>query len=221
MSLKLYAHPLSSFCHKALIALYERGTAFDFELVNLVDPDSRAQFEALWPMAKMPVLRDEKRGCTVAESTVVIEYLDSFYPGPAKLIPADPDLAWKTRMWDRFFDNYVHQQMQKITGDMLRPEGSHDPYGVEEAKTLIHKAYGIWERELGSRQWAMGADFTLADCSAAPALFYADLYVPASGAVSAYLDRLMARSSYARALKEAEPYFQMFPGPRTPRVKRG
>lgn len=223
MSLKLYFHPLGSFCHKALIALYENHIAFEPIIVDLGDEKSSAAFKAIWPMAKMPVLRDEARNCTVAESTVVIEYLDTFYAGATRLLPADPDRAWQTRMWDRFYDHYVQEPMQKIVTDRLRPGGRTDAFGVEQAKVQLRQAYGLIEKEMEAKVWTMGDDFTLADCAAAPALFYANTVVPFGEPyrnLPAYLDRLMARRSFARVLREAEPYFEMFPMENKPQIAR-
>jgi glutathione S-transferase len=223
MLLKLYYHPLASFCHKALIALYESDVPFERVIVDLGDEASTASFKAVWPMAKMPVLRDEARDCTVAESTIVVEYLDAYYGGVTRFIPADPDRAWQTRMWDRFYDFYVQEPMQKIVGDGLRPAGQKDPLGVEHAKGQLALAYGVIEDVMADRVWATGQDFTLADCAAAPALFYADLVVPFGNnrrRVLAYLERLMARDSFARVLKEAEPYFGMFPLDPKPSIHR-
>ncbi len=214
MSLVLHLHPLSSFCHKALIALYENDTPFEARMVNFGDPDAAAAFRALWPIGKIPVLRDEARDRTVPETTVIIEYLALHYPGPTALIPADPDLAIQTRLRDRFYDLYVHLPMQKIIGDRLRPEGAKDPHGVAQARTDLKTAYDMIEQDMASRTWAMGEAFTLADCAASPALFYGDKVAPFREThpnVAAYLDRLMARPSYARALKEAGPYFHMVP----------
>src|ERR1043166_5730397 len=178
MSLKLYFHPRASFCHKALIALYEGGIAFEPIVVDLGNEASAAAFRAVWPMAKMPVLRDEARNCTVAESTVVVEYLDIYYPRATRFIPADADKAWQTRMWDRFHDCYVQEPMQKIVGDRLRPAGKGDPFGVERARDQLRQAYGILDRAMHGKTWATGEDFTLADCAAAPALFYANTVAP-------------------------------------------
>lgn len=223
MSLKLYFHPLASFCHKVLIAFYENGIVFDPVVVDLSDNVSSAAFKAIWPMAKMPALRDDARGHTVAESTIIIEYLDAHYCGATRFVPADPDRAWQTRMWDRFFDHYVHEPMQKIVTDRLRPTGVNDVYGVEQAKALLHEAYRFIELEMAAKTWAMGDDFTRADCAAAPALLYGNTVVPfekTQTTLSAYLDRLMARPSYARVLKEAEPYFGLFPLERKPQITR-
>ncbi len=214
MSLTLYYHPLSSYCHKALIALYENGTPFTPLLVDLGNEASRNAFLAIWPIGKFPVLKDSAQDRIVPESSVIIEYLDQCYPGRAKLIPENADLARQTRMRDRFFDLYIHNPMQKIVGDRIRPAGQKDPFGVEEARAQMKKALDMTEREIAEKTWVMGDVFTLADCAAAPALFYANKVMPFGEThknTMAYLQRLMTRPSYARTLKEAEPYFSMFP----------
>jgi glutathione S-transferase len=214
MSLKLYYHPLSSYCWKALIALYENDTPFTPVLVDLGNADERMALLKLWPIGKFPVLRDDATDRTIPETSIIIEYLDHQYPGRTRFIPADTDLARQTRLRDRFYDLYVHLPMQKVVGDRLRPEGSKDPYGVDEAKARISSCYGMIDKEMAGRIWAMGEAFTLADCAAAPALFYGSMVVPFGDAhknVTAYFDRLKARPSFARVLKEAEPYFAMFP----------
>jgi glutathione S-transferase len=214
MSLKLYFHPLASFCWKALIAFYETDTPFEPQVVDLGDPVSSAEFRRLWPMAKMPMLRDEARDETVPESTIVIEYLAQRYPGRAQLIPEDAELARQVRLADRFYDHYVQEPMQKIVGDRLRREGQHDPFGVEQARAMLATAYGLVDRDMAGRAWAVGEAFSLADCAAAPALFYADKVAPLGEHrnAAAYLERLKARPSFARVLAEAQPYFAMFPG---------
>jgi len=214
MSLKLYYHPLSSFCHKALVALYEGQTPFEPVSVDLSDEKSSAELRSLWPMAKFPVLRDEARNCTVAESTVIIEYLDAYYPGPTRFVPADPDHAWQTRMRDRFYDFYIHLPMQKIVGDRLRPAGAADAFGVEEARATLRRVYGIIDQEMAGKTWAVGEAFSLADCAACPALFYANTvepFGPAQDNLQRYFGRLMTRPSYARTIEEAQPYFVYFP----------
>ena len=214
MSLTLHFHPLSSFCHKVLIALYENGTPFTPQLVDLGDAAQREAFRALWPVGKFPVLRDEARGETVPESSIIIEYLDRHYPGATRFIPDDAAQAHAVRMSDRFYDLHIHLHMQKIVGDRLRPAGAKDPHGVEDARTRMAAALAMAESDMASRTWATGDTFTLADCAAAPALFYADKVAPFAGThpnLIAYLDRLKQRPSYARVLKEAEPYFRFFP----------
>lgn len=214
MSLKLYFHPLASFCWKVLIPLYENGTPFEPVVVDFGDPTSSAAFRTVWPMGKMPVLRDDLRGRTVAESTIVIEYLDAHFPGKVRFFSDDPDGAWRIRMWDRVFDHYVELPMQKIVLDGFRPEGSNDAFGVEQAKAQLREIYPMIERELGEGPWMVGDAFSLADCAAAPALFYANIVAPfaeENERLKAYLERLMARPSFARVLREAEPYIRFFP----------
>jgi len=214
MSLTLHFHPLASYCHKVLIALYENDVPFTPNRVDLSSESERAALLKLWPIGKFPVLRDDARGQTVPESTVIIEYLDRHYPGRTRFIPADLDAPWQTRLRDRFYDLYVHEPMQKIVGDRLRPEGSKDPHGVEEAKTRLRTAYGLIDQQMAMQTWANGEAFGLADCAAAPALFYANEVMPfgdGCGNLAAYFARLKARPSYARVLREAEPYFAMFP----------
>jgi glutathione S-transferase len=221
MELKLYYHPLSSFCHKALIALYENSIPFEPILVDLSDEKSSAALRALWPVAKFPVLRDDARDCTIAEATVIIDYLDTHYRGATQFIPDDADSAWRTRMWDRFYDNYVHIQMQKIVGDNLRPAGAGDAVGVEQAKAVLLKSYAMIDKEMSGKTWAMGNSFGLVDCAASPALFYANTALPFDRAqrnLTTYFDRLMARPSYARTLKEAEPFFKYFPMDEKPQI---
>jgi len=214
MSLTLMFHPLSSFCHKVLIALYENDTPFTPQIVNLMDDGERTAFRKLWPIGKFPLLRDEARDWTVNESSIIIEYLDQHFPGKTRFIPADPELARQMRFRDRFFDLYVQLPMQKIVGDRLRPDGNKDAHGVEEGSETIRTALGMVDQAMAAKTWANGEEFTMADCSAAPALFYADKVLPFAEthpAAHAYLGRLTQRPSYARVLKEAEPYFKFFP----------
>jgi glutathione S-transferase len=214
MSLMLHYHPLSSSCWKVLIALYENDTPFTPNLVNLGNASERAALLKLWPIGKFPVLRDDATDRTIPETSIIIEYLDHQYPGRTRFIPADGKQALQTRLRDRFYDLYVHSPMQKIVGDRLRPQGRKDPHGVEEARAQLQSCYGMIDKEVASKTWAMGEAFSLADCAAAPALFYANKLVPFGDThrhVTAYLDRLQARPSFARVLREAEPYFAMFP----------
>jgi glutathione S-transferase len=213
-SLKLYFHPLASFCWKPLIALYENDTPFEPRIVDLMDPVSAAAFRQVWPIGKFPVLRDDLRNEKVPESSIIIEYLDRHYPGRTRLVPADEDQARRVRLSDRFYDCYVQHPMQKIVTDRLRPEGRRDPHGVEEARALLRTALGMIDADMAHRTWATGDAFTMADCAAAPALFYADEVLPLAEShrnAAAYLGRLRERPSFARVLAEAEPYFRLFP----------
>ena len=214
MSLTLYYHPLSAFCQKVLIALYENATPFTPHFVDFADSASRRAFLELWPVGRFPVLHDTNGDRTIPESSIIIEYLARHYPGETQLIPADPDLARQTRFRDRFFDLYVAVPMQKIVTDRLRAEGRHDGEGVAQARTLMKTALDLIDAEVANRTWAMGEAFTMADCAAAPALDYANRVMPfveTHKNAAAYLDRLTNRPSFARALKEAEPYRKLFP----------
>jgi glutathione S-transferase len=214
MTLKLYFHPLSSFSQKALIALYENNTPFEPHILNFQDEASRREFLELWRMGKFPLLKDEARDWTVPETSIIIEYLDRHYPGPTRLIPVDPDVARQMRLRDRFFDLYVNVPMQKIVGDRLRPEGQRDPFGVDEARRQLTTALELVDGAMTSKEWAAGSEFSMADCAAAPALWYANEVQPFSDKhpnAYTYLQRLMKRPSFARALREAEPYLHMFP----------
>jgi len=213
MSLTLHFHPLASFCWKALIALYENDIPFTPNKVDLVNPTERAALLKLWPIGKFPVLSDDARKQIVPESSIIIEYLDRHYPGATRFIAADPELARETRLRDRFYDLYVHLPMQRIMLDRLRPAGKKDPQGVEEASAQLRTSYAMIEEQMSAGTWAMGESFSLADCAAAPPLFYGNMVVPFGGYknVSAYFERLKARPSFARVMKEAQPYFGMVP----------
>ena len=214
MSLTLHFHPLASFCWKALIALYENDTPFTPNSVDLSNPAERGALLKLSPIGKFPVLQDDARGEIVPESSIIIEHLDRHYPGRTKFIPEQAELAWQTRLRDRFYDLYVHLPMQKIMGDRLRPADARDPHGVEEARAQLRKSYSMIEQQMAAGGWAMGEAFSLADCAAAPPLFYGNMVVPFGDEhrhLRAYFARLKSRPSFARVMKEAEPYFKMVP----------
>lgn len=214
MSLTLHFHPLASFCWKPLIAFYENDTPFTPVIVDLAEEQSRAAFLKVSPTGKMPALRDDARDRMVLESTIVVEYLAAHYPGPVELIPAAIDLAIEVRQADRFYDFYVQQPMQKIVADRLRPQDKTDPFGVEEARAQLRNSYAIIEKEMQGKIWAVGETFTMADCAASPALFYANKVEPLGDsfpAVKRYHDRLLERPAFARVIEEAQPYFKLFP----------
>ena len=214
MSLTLYQHPLASFCHKVLIALYENETPFKSSLVDLLDPEEAARFAALWPVGKMPVLTDSARDVVMPETSIIIEYLDRHYPGRRRLIPDAPDTALKARLWDRFFDNYIHVPMQKIVTDTLRAPGESDHRGVADARAALGLAYGMADKHFATHEFAAGDTFSLADCAATPALFYGGIVEPFDEThphLAVYFERLLERASVRRVLTEARPYFHMFP----------
>lgn len=210
MTLELFAHPFSSYCQKALIAFYENDTPFTLRMVE--DPKVAEELAALWPMKRFPILRDGGR--VVLEATIIIEHLQVHHPGPVKLIPDDPDLALEVRMLDRFFDNYVMTPQGKFTFNAIRPAEDRDPYGVEEARRMLETSYAWLDARMAGRTWAVGDSFSMADCAAAPSLFYADWTHPIPDTLlhlKAYRARLLSRPSFARAVDEARPYRHYFP----------
>jgi glutathione S-transferase len=215
VSLVLHQHPFASYCQKVLIALYELDLSFSTQLVD--GPDARRELAAVWPMASMPVLCDESADLVLPESTTIIEYLDEIAAGTSKLIPTDRAQALQARLWDRFVDQYVATPMQKIVGDSLRPEDRHDPEGVVEARGTLDTAYAVLDVQLADRPWAAGATFTIADCAAAPALFYMRAVhrwdYDAHPNVTRYYRDLVARPSVARVIDEARPWRDIFPLP--------
>jgi glutathione S-transferase len=213
-SLVLHEHPFASYCWKALVALYERNVPFERNQID--DEADRERLAELWPMASMPVVEDVDAGIAVPESTIVVEYLDRLGDAPP-MIPTEPEAALRARLWDRVMDLRVQTPMQKIVLDNLRPEGTGDAYGIEEARENLDRIYPVLDEHLHGSDWLAGPAFTLADCAAAPALFYAravrrwdeeDLTD-----LTRYYEALAARPSVARVIDEARPFRQNFPLP--------
>ncbi len=211
MALTLHYHPLSSYCWKALIALYENATPFTPNLVNLGDETEAAALRKLWPPRQFPVLSDDTRGVHVPESSIVIEYLDTYYPGATRFVPQDKDAALEVRLRDRFFDLHVQAPMQAFNANILRPADKKDAFGAAQSREKLKLARDMVEDLMASRTWAAGEAFSMADCAAAPALYYASIIAPLGPNGQRYLARLSARPSVARVLREAEPYFQYVP----------
>jgi glutathione S-transferase len=210
MTIELFAHPFSSYCQKALVAFYENDIPFTYRMLE--DEGVGQELEQLWPMKRFPILRENGR--VVLEATIVIEYLQVHHPGPVRLIPEHPDLALEARMLDRFFDNYVMTPQGKFVFDALRAPEDRDPSGVEEARRMLDTSYAWLDERMRGRTWAAGEEFTLADCAAAPSLFYADWTRPIPreyGNLLSYRARLLQRPSFARAVDEARPYRHYFP----------
>ncbi|MCW0002054.1 glutathione S-transferase family protein [Pararhizobium sp. YC-54] len=212
MKPQLFAHPFSSYCQKVLVAIYENGTAFDYRMLSPEEAGTVEEWQSIWPIKRFPVLKDGENA--VMEATIIIEYLMLNYPGSVRLIPDDPQTALRTRMMDRFFDNYVMTPMQKVVFNQIRPEANRDPYGVTEAKAMLDDAYAWLDGVVAKTEWAAGDTFSLADCAACPSLFYADWVHPIAETfpnVRAYRARLLARPSFARAVDEGRPYRSFFP----------
>lgn len=215
----LHYHPLSSYCQKVQIAADELGVALDLQLLDLSDPARRAAFLALWPTGKMPLLVD--RGRVVPETSVIVEYLQQHHAAMGRaLVPPEPDAALTVRLWDRLSDQYLMTPMQACTADRLRPPAERDAGAVAQALQGLALAYGLLEQQLQAqqaqgREWLAGDTFSLADCAAAPALFYAITYRPLAAPqprLAAYFERLVARPSVARAIDGARPWFRYYPG---------
>ncbi|MBS4009340.1 MAG: glutathione S-transferase family protein [Roseovarius sp.] len=214
MSLTLYIHPLASFCHKVLIGFYENETPFEPRIVDFADSASAAAHIDRWPVGKIPVLHDSAADMVVPETSIILEYLQRHHPGPVELLPTEPNLQQEVRLWDRFFDLYVSTPMQKIVTDRIRPAGTKDPYGVEEAHATLDTAYAMIDRQVGRKRHAAGDAFTMADCSALPALFFGSIvhpFSPDQSQLAGYFERLLQRPSVQRVIAEARPYFDYFP----------
>jgi glutathione S-transferase len=214
MALVLHYHPLSSFCHKVLIALYELELPFEARLLNLGDPAAVEAYRKLWPTAKMPLLEDDGR--VVPETSIIIEHLARRVGDTQQLLPLDDlQASLDVRLWDRLFDHYVMHPMQAIVADRIRAEAERDPLAVRQAREKLAMAYGLIEQRLADgRTWIAGDAFTMADCAAAPSLFYAETLVPFPAdrtRLAAYYERLLHRPSVARTLEEAKPFFQYYP----------
>lgn len=210
----LHAHPLSSCCQKVLIAARVLGVALDERLLNLGDAAQRAMLDGLSPARKMPVLVDQGR--VVAETSIIIEYLQQRLSsdGP-RLIPADPDAALAVRFWDRFCDFYLMTPMQALTAELLKPESARSEPAAEAARLLLLHSYVALNRQLDGPTWLAGEEFSMADCAAAPALFYAVAYVPVpetDAGLLAYFERLMVHPDIAAVVDAARPWFKYFPG---------
>jgi glutathione S-transferase len=212
MPMKLYYNPVSSYSQKALLAFYEKGCAFEPVIINLFDPKDREAYQKVYPIAKVPFLRVEEKNLDLSESSLIIEYVDRHFPGGPKLLPDDPDQALQVRMLDRFFDLYIAEPVTKLFFDGMRPEGMKDPFGVKQARDRLDSMYAFFDQQLAGRTWAAGDTFSMADCAAAPALFYARAMHPfeAHKNLTGYFGRLMQRPSFQRVVKEAEPMLAMF-----------
>jgi glutathione S-transferase len=210
MSLTLYYHPLSSYCHKVLIALYEHEVDFEKRIIDLGNAEEKAELQALWPIGKFPVFRDHTGQLDVAESTIIIEYLDHYFAGQNRLIPGNWDTSLEVRLWDRICDNYLQTPVQHIVLDRIIAANGN----LTQQRSTLQTVYGMFDRQLANDTWLASDEFSLADCAAAPALFYASTLerIPEEyGHLNAYFDRLMNRPSVQRVIDEAQPYFSLYP----------
>jgi len=214
MPLVLHYHPLSSFCHKVLIAIYETGAPVALRHLDLGEAAERDAHRARWPLGKMPVLEDETTGRMLPETSIIIEYLQQRHPGPRPLIPADPGAQLEVRLWDRISDHYVMFPLQAAVAAILSGDAAQAAEAEAVSVAQLEVAYGVLEKQVQDRPWLAGGDFSLADCAATPALFYAGAVRPFAQdfpALGAYFARLLERPSVQRVLKEAQPWIRYFP----------
>jgi glutathione S-transferase len=214
VSLVLHYHPLSSFCHKVLIAIYETGAPVRLRHLDLQDAGERDAHRARWPLGKMPVLEDEASGRVLPETSIIIEHLQQRHPGPRPLLPADPEAQLDVRLWDRLSDHYVMFPLQAAVAAVIAGDAAQAAKAEAVSVAQLELAYGVLEQRLRDRTWLAGEDFSLADCAAAPALFYAGAVRPFSQdfpALGAYFARLLERPSVQRVLREAQPWIRYFP----------
>ncbi len=213
--MKLYHHPVSSYSQKVILAFYEKEIAFTPEILNMMDPAVRAGYAKVSPLGKMPLLALDN-GRTIFETSIILEYLDMYYPASGtRLIPEDREAALEARFLDRVFDLYINDNIVKLFFDSMTPEDQRDHRGVAMAKATLDKTYAMLDERLAGRTWAIGDSFTIADCAAAPPLFYANMAYPFEHEnLVAYTRRLAERPSYARVTQEAAPYMAMFQGGR-------
>jgi glutathione S-transferase len=212
MGIVLYGHPFASFVWKPLIALYERDVPFTFAMVDGDHPENQSRMAELSPTGQFPALVEGEREIT--QSNAIIEYLDLYHGGKTPMVPVDPREALEARMWADIFDDYVQGPMQRIVAEALRPVQERDAVGVADARAGLMQCYAWMEPRLQGRQWAACGRFTIADCAAAPALFYADWVQPVPGdcpQLAAYRARLLARPSVKRVVDEARPWRGFFP----------
>lgn len=214
MSLLLHYHPLSSCCQKVLVAIHETGAPVQLRHLDLADAGERDAHCRRWPLGKMPLLEDSAGGRTLPETSIIIEYLGQHFPGPAPLLPADPDGRLQVRLWDRVCDLYVMTPMQAAVAATFSGDAGQAERAAASAAAQLETSYGLLERQLAGRAWLAGDQFSLADCAAMPALFYAAAvrpFAPGFPALAAYFERLLQRPSVRRVLEDARPWLQNFP----------
>lgn len=207
--MKFYYHPLSTYCQKVLIALYEKGLEFEPEIVNLMDEEARAKYREVYPIGKIPCLVLDD-GHMIPESSIIIEYLDTL--AKPKLIKGDADETRKIRFKDRVFDFYLNDAVSTLIMQSMKPESGQDKERIERARFHLDTMYKLMENEFGKQPYANGEEFLLSDCAAAPALFYAEQVAPFSAHknIAAYWERLKSRQSIKRTHEEATPFLGAF-----------
>ncbi|MCG2634749.1 MAG: glutathione S-transferase family protein [Gammaproteobacteria bacterium] len=203
--MKLYYNPMSSFSQKVLIAFKEKGATFEPEVVNLMDPDSRAALAAIYPLCRIPLLvRDDGR--LIPESGIIIEYLDSAFPRGQQLLPSDPELARQVRCTERMNDAYLNTPVRDILVQGMQPEGDRDQAVIERSSQTLNVMYDFMDQQFADSNWCNGAEFSMSDCACLPALFYAQMVYPFADRpnITAYYQRACERPSWAAVKADAE-----------------
>ncbi len=212
MSLALYGHRFSSYTQKVVVALYENALPFELRSLGPDTPENTTEWLRRWPLRRFPLLVDGDR--QVVETSIIIEYLHLAHPGPVPLLPRDPMQALEVRFMDRFFDLHVMNAAQHAVDGALTGDPVKRADGLALSAEKLPRAYTWAEGHLAGRTWAAGETFSMADCAAAPALFYADWVHPIPDScpgLRAYRARLLARPSFARAVDEARDFRPFFP----------
>lgn len=205
----LYFSYLSTYSQKVLIGLYEKDTAFTPHLVDLSDPEARAEYVKLYPFGKLPLLvRDDGR--MIPESSIIVEYIDNQFEQEPILIPRDPELARRARFMDRMCDLYLNDPVVNLIFESWKPEDEQNRELISKSSERIGTMYRFMDDQLSSSPYLAGETFSIADCAAMPVLFYANSFAPFGGFdnIFRYWEEVSSRPSFVRLKQEAEPYIQ-------------
>ncbi len=209
--MKLYYNPISTYSQKTLLAFYEKGIEFEPNIVKLMDPEAIEEYRKVYPMGKIPclVLDDDY---IIPESSIIIEYIDGM--AEPRLIDGDAEQTRKIRFKDRMFDLYLNDPVVTLLFQSMKPEDQKDQERIDTSKFRIDTMYSFMDHEFGQQPYASGDTFTMADCAAAPGLFYAELLAPFAEYenISAYWERLKDRASVQKTHADAKPIVEEFLG---------
>lgn len=208
--MKLYYFPLSTYSQKVTIAMHEKGIEAEKISVMLFDPAERDRYREVYPLGKIPLLVLDD-GHHIPESSTIVEYLDTEHAGGTRLIPADPTASRQTRFHDRMLDLYLNEAITSLIFESWKPENERNAETIERAHIHAGVIYDFMDHRLADSTWLMGDGFTLADCAAAPPLFYAQQFFPFTGRanIEAYWSRIEERPSWQAVFAEAEPLLEM------------
>jgi glutathione S-transferase len=207
--MKLYYNPLSTYCQKVMIAFNEKGIAYEPHVVDLMSAEGRASYEEINPFGKVPFFKPSE-DWQVPESTSIIEYLEDKFPNTPRLIPAGGgDAARQVRFMDRMADLYLNEPIVELQFQKIGFR-AQDNDRAARARKFVSISYGYYDKRLAKQPWLCGESFTMADCAAIPALYYAQAVMPfdAHSNIVAYWERARKRPSYAKVKAEFEPIWQ-------------